>query len=237
MTGAAPLDAVMLSYDEPLADELHARLTEVLGVPVKRLHGVRGMRRAYRLTAEVADTDQFLLADGDFAIDGRFDPGAVAPLAEGVAMRVWQAVNPVNGLVYGYGGLKLIRRSALREMGQAIDVLAALPGRTEFAQQVAGVTRFNQSPFHAWKAGFRECAMLAAGSEYGMAEAGAAERIEAWIAGKDGEFAVFAACGAAEGVAFAEHAARLHGTFDLINDPDWLRARFASSAAQSAVAG
>jgi hypothetical protein len=228
-------DVVMLSYDEPLADELHTRLTEVLGRPVKRLHGVRGMRRAYRLTAEVADTDQFLLADGDFAIDARFDSGAVAPLAEGVAMRVWRAVNPVNGLVYGYGGLKLVRRSALREMGEAIDVLAALPGRTEFAQQVAGVTRFNQSPFHAWKAGFRECAMLAAGSEYGMAEDRARERIEAWIASEHGEFAVFAACGATEGVAFAAQADRQHGAFDLINDPGWLRARFTAGAAESAV--
>lgn len=44
-------------------------------------------------------------------------------------MRAWQAVNPVNNLTYGYGGLKLIRRTALRKMGQALDVLAALPGR------------------------------------------------------------------------------------------------------------
>lgn len=143
MTG---FEAVQLSYDEPLAGSLHTRLTRVLGGTVKRLHGVRGMRRAYRLTAELVDTEQFFLADGDFAIDPEFPTAAVQPLADGVAMRVWQAVNPVNGLTYGYGGLKLIRRSALREMGQAVDVLAALPGRIEFCRRTAGVTRFNQSP-------------------------------------------------------------------------------------------
>ncbi|MEV6841682.1 hypothetical protein AB0N17_46040, partial [Streptomyces sp. NPDC051133] len=139
------------------------------------------VHRAYRLCAEVVDREQFFLADGDFAIDTDFAPAMVEPLDEGVSMRVWRAVNPVNGLTYGYGGLKLIRRSALREMGEAVDVLAALPGRIEFAEQSAGVTRFNQSPFHAWRAGFRECAMLARGSEYGTSEPGAACSVSAIV--------------------------------------------------------
>ncbi|WP_256638201.1 hypothetical protein [Streptomyces murinus] len=70
-------DAVQLSYDEPLADSLHIRLARLLGGTVKRLHGVRGMRRAYRLTAELVDTDMFFLADGDFAIDLEFPTATV----------------------------------------------------------------------------------------------------------------------------------------------------------------
>ncbi|MGH3754778.1 MAG: hypothetical protein ACRDRP_19180 [Pseudonocardiaceae bacterium] len=81
------------------------------------------------------------------------------PLADGVSMRVWRAVNPVNGLAYGYGGLKLIRTSALREMGQAVDVLAALPGRVEFSGHTAGTTLFNQTPVPRLEGGFRECAI------------------------------------------------------------------------------
>ncbi|MDX3388324.1 hypothetical protein PV682_43860 [Streptomyces niveiscabiei] len=77
------VDAVMLSYDEPRAGLLHTRLERVLGVEVKRLHGVVGMRRAYRLAAEVVDTDEFLLADGDFVIDTAFDLRTVTPLADG----------------------------------------------------------------------------------------------------------------------------------------------------------
>jgi hypothetical protein len=230
-------DAVQLSYDEPLADSLHTRLTRVLGGTVKRLHGVRGMRRAYRLTAELVDTEQFFLADADFAIDPEFPTATTQPLANGVAMRVWQAVNPVNGLTYGYGGLKLIRRSALREMGQAVDVLAALPGRVEFCRQTAGITRFNQTPFHAWKAGFRECAMLARGSEYGMTDASAQERIAAWTASRDGEFAVFAAAGARDGIAFAKAAARDPQHFEALNDPPWLHQHFTTLHGEQAVTG
>ncbi|MGW7359638.1 hypothetical protein ACWGI0_24145 [Streptomyces sp. NPDC054802] len=234
MTG---FDAVLLSYDEPMANSLHSRLQRTLGGTVKRLHGVHGMRRAYRLCAEVVEREQFFLADGDFAIDTEFDTAAVAPLDEGVSMRVWRAVNPVNGLSYGYGGLKLIRRSALREMGQAVDVLAALPGRIEFADQTAGVTRFNQSPFHAWKAGFRECAMLARGSEYGMADDEARQRVQAWTSSRDGEFVTYAASGARKGVAFAREAARDVEQFDHLNDPSWLRARFTVAHGDQAVSG
>ncbi|MCX4902431.1 hypothetical protein OG571_46670 (plasmid) [Streptomyces sp. NBC_01369] len=80
MTG---FDAVVLSYDEPLAEKLHARLQRVLGLKVKRLHGVHVMRRAYRLAAEVVDAEQFLLADGDFVIDTEFAVGDIEPLADG----------------------------------------------------------------------------------------------------------------------------------------------------------
>ncbi|WP_323371589.1 hypothetical protein [Streptomyces katsurahamanus] len=234
MTG---FDAVFLSYDEPMADSLHSRLQRTLGGAVKRLHGVHGMRRAYRLCAEAVDCEQFFLSDGDFAIDADFDPTAVEPLDEGVSMRVWRAVNPVNGLTYGYGGLKLIRRSALREMGEAVDVLAALPGRVEFAERAAGVTRFNQSPFHSWKAGFRECAMLTRGSEYGMADGDARWRVDAWSRSSDGEFAAFAAAGAREGVAFAREAVRHPDQFERLNDPSWLWQRFTTAHGDQAVSG
>ncbi|MFD4505323.1 hypothetical protein [Streptomyces sp. NPDC058457] len=93
------------------------------------------------MAAEVVDHEQFLLADGDFVFAAEFALPAVEPLAEGVSMRVWRARNPVSALVYGYGGLKLIRRSSLRELGEAVDVLAVLPGRIEFTGDVAGTTR------------------------------------------------------------------------------------------------
>jgi hypothetical protein len=230
-------DAVFLSYDEPMANSLHSRLQRTLGGTVKRLHGVQGMRRAYRLCAEVVEREQFFLADGDFAIDTDFCPAAVEPLDDGVSMRVWRAVNPVNGLTYGYGGLKLIRRSALREMGEAVDVLAALPGRIEFAQHTAGITRFNQSPFHAWKAGFRECAMLVRGSEYGVADGDARQRVQAWTTSRSGEFAAYAAAGGRDGLAFARDAGLGPRRFEHLNDPAWLRGRFTAVHGDRAVVG
>lgn len=226
-------DTVFLSYDEPLADELYARLASRFGA-VKRLHGVCGMRRAYRLTAELVDTDAYFVADADLDIDPTFDPGAVEPLAQGVSMRVWRTVNAVNGLAYGYGGLKLLRRADVVVLGEAVDVLAALPGRTEFIRQVAGRTRFNQSPLHAWRAGFRECAMLTRGCEYGTARPDAHARVRAWTSSGDGPYAEHARGGAAAGVAFARQAGADPARFEVLNDPAWLAARFAEHTSELA---
>ncbi|MFG1921072.1 hypothetical protein [Cryptosporangium sp. NPDC048952] len=229
---AGRFDGVFLSLDEPRADDLFARLCQSLG-PVKRLHGVRPMRRAYQLCAELADTEQFFLADGDFDIDPGFDPDSVEPLAPGTAMRVWQAHNPVNGLTYGYGGLKLIRSAALRDLGEAVDVLAALPGEIEFVGTPAGTTRIDQSAYHAWKAGFRECAMLARGCEYGATSTTSQQRrITAWTSGGTGPHADEAAFGAREGLTFAAASADDPIAWAQLNDPAWLRARFAESTGQ-----
>ncbi|WP_019611256.1 hypothetical protein [Nocardiopsis sp. CNS-639] len=224
-------DAVMLSFDEPLANDLHTRLERVLERPVKRLHGVVGMRRAYRLAAELVDTDAFLLADGDFHIHTTFtlEPDA---LGEDVAMRVWKAANPVTGRAYGYGGMKLISRDALRHLGEAVDVLAALPGRVEFLEQVAGTTRFDQSPYHAWKAAFREVAMLTRGCEYGADTDTTREQLRAWSAPAGGRFTRWVQRGARDGTAFARSTPDDAPAWQRLNDPVWLRARFDAACAQ-----
>lgn len=227
---AAPVrDCVLLSYDEPRADEHFELLTGVFGA-VRRLHGVRGMRRAYQLCAEVAETEEFFLADADLAIDPGFDPTLVALLAPGVPMRVWRTRNPVNGLVYGYGGLKLCRRSAfrhLRQVGDVVDVLAALPGRPDFAPQIAGNTRFDTSARHTWRAGFRECAMLTRGCDYGRIRDHEAEhRLRTWQTVGHGEFGAWARQGAEDGISFARQAGGNPAIWALINDPHWLDEHF-----------
>jgi hypothetical protein len=232
------LDCVFLSYDEPLADELYQRAVSVFG-RAKRVHGVHGMGRAYRLTGVVADTEHYFLVDGDFEVSRAFAVDSVPPLADDVVMRVWMARNAVNGLEYGYGGLKLCRRAAVRALplGEHVDVLAALPGRVEFEPTTAGTTRFNQSPYHAWRAGFRECSMLARGCEYGMPSDQARSRIAIWtrVAGR-GDFGEWAVRGARDGVAFARQCGDEVGRWLLINDPAWLRSRFAAAyGAASAV--
>ena len=222
------IDIVLLSYDEPLAGQLHLRLERVFGRKVKRLHGVAPMRRALKLTAELVDTEQYWLADGDFEIDLEFDPGAHAPLDDGVAMAVLQAVNAINGLVAGYGGLKLMRTEAIRGMRDGtVDVLAALD-RVDFRPVVAGVTRFNQSPFHTWRSGFREVAMLARGSEYGIDEDYTRFLIDRWCNSAGAPYASFGAAGARAGMAFARETAQDPDRWQCISDPAWLHEQFTS---------
>jgi hypothetical protein len=222
------IDIVLLSYDEPLAGELHTRLERVFGRRVKRLHGVAPMRRALKMTAELVDTEQYWLADGDFEINLDFDLDAMPPLPDGVSMAVLQAVNAINGLVAGYGGLKLMRTAAIRDMREGTrDVLAALD-HVDFIPVIAGVTRFNQTPFHTWRAGFREVAMLAHGSEYGMDRDYAQFQIDRWCNSAGATYASFGAAGAIAGVAFAQATAQDPDQWQCINDPSWLHREFTS---------
>ena len=143
-------------------------------------------------------------------------------------MRVWRTVNAVNGLVYGHGGLKLCRRQALRDMrDDVVDVLAGLPGRIEFTPAVAGRTRFNQSAWHAWRAGFRECAMLARGCEYGSNAGSTRRRIDRWLAGGSAPYADWSVRGARDGLTFARLTAPGDtGLWENLNRPAWLDRRF-----------
>ncbi|MEV6182886.1 hypothetical protein [Streptomyces sp. NPDC052015] len=79
--------------------------------------------------------------------------------------------------------------------------------------------------------------MLTRGSEYGMDDAEAGERIAAWTAGGEGEFTEFAVSGTREGVDFAHEAAREPALFDKLNDPAWLTQRFKGGHGEQAIAG
>jgi hypothetical protein len=224
-------DIVFLSYDEPRADELYQRISSVSKIPVKRLHGVRGMARAYRLTCELADTDQYFIADADLAVRNAFDFDHVDELPDGTDMAVWKTRNPVTGAIYGYGGLKLCRRDAIRQLEPCVlDVLAGLPGSVRFRAEIAGETCFNQSPFHAWRAGFRECCMLATGEdEYGARRETVQRQLRAWLEPpRVVPFADWAARGARDGIDFGAASERDPAALQQINDPEWLRERFAT---------
>jgi hypothetical protein len=113
--------------------------------------------------------------------------------------------------------------------------LGEMPGlrcRDHLTAEVAGYTRFNQSPYHTWRAGFRECSMLSRGSEYGMSASGTDQRIAAWLNSARGDFSAWARQGAADGVAFARQSGGDFATWDLINDPDWLLERFDARTAK-----
>ena len=99
------LDFVYISFREPNKEENWADLKNK--VPwAKRVDGVVGFDSAHKAAAELAETDFFISVDGDNIIDERFlletldwektDPRAV---------HRWRAMNNVNGLVYGNGGL------------------------------------------------------------------------------------------------------------------------------------
>jgi hypothetical protein len=74
------------------------------------------MGRAYKLTAEVVDSENYFIVDADNKIKGDFDLDGVLVPDEKLYIKIWSSENAVNGLVYGYGGLKLCNRASMRTL-------------------------------------------------------------------------------------------------------------------------
>lgn len=111
-------------------------------------------------------------------------------------------------------------RSSLRQLGEAVDVLAALPGRIEFVADITGTTRINESPRTTPGSPVSASARcLRAAPSTGMDDTKAAEWIAAQTTGGKGEFAQFAVSGAREGDAFAHEATRVPARFDKLKRP------------------
>jgi hypothetical protein len=132
----------------------------------KRVDGVKGSDAAHKAAAASSDTDRFILIDGDNIPDPSFfNQTLVLPNEEYEnAVFRWRARNHVNGLMYGNGGLSSWTRDYVMNMRTHENT----DGRDETVVEFCFDARYwamhdcysttypNQSPFHAWRAGFRE---------------------------------------------------------------------------------
>jgi hypothetical protein len=219
-------DVIFLSYDEPAADRNWLR---VLGrfPAARRVHGVRGLHAAHRECARVARTEHFYLIDADSELlpDARLEATGLE-LSSPHRAYLWRSRNAVNGLVSGFGGVKLIGRASLAAFTSELDLTV---GAAEFTtvDETASINRFNQSPMHAWRGAFRECARLAGGVLRRHTEEERARRLRVWTTeGADMPYGEWCVLGARQGVEFGR---RHHGRsreLALLNDYDALAGLF-----------
>jgi hypothetical protein len=216
-------DVVFVSYREPNAEE-NFRILRARVPGARRVHGVRGILNAYRQAAAIATTDMVWLVDGDAQLVPGFTFGfEAAPRGRDVTY-IWDSINPVNGLVYGYGGVKLMPRHRLLEAAVGpIDVTTRVAEYVNVGA-VSNVTAFNTDPFNSWRSAFRECAKLASGAVR-KDDPATAERLHTWSShGADRPFGRWCLQGAHDGIAWARHADG--ALLSKINDMDWLERRF-----------
>ena len=160
-------DIIFLSYDEPNAEKNYADL--LTKAPwAKRVHGVKGSDAAHKACAALSETEYFITVDADNIVDPKFlevevDVGALGLTPEHVFS--WCGKVHVNNLEYGNGGLKMWTRKFVNEMrthenAEEGDEL----GKVEFCfddkyyqfNENYSESFTNESPFQAWRAGFRE---------------------------------------------------------------------------------
>lgn len=217
-------DVIFVSYEEPDADENYARLLSFEPLS-KRVHGIKGVFKAWRKAARLATSSHFYLVEGDnWVLDGfSFHWPEPTPNAD---IYMWTARNAVNKIVWFNGGLKLLSRNAVFSMDKsAVDFFLSMKGERRIFADAATETRFNSSPFLAWRCGFRECAKLAGGI---VQHPRLHELLQIWqTVGAEAPNGEWCILGSRMGAAFGT---QNFGSDMLrkVNDMDWLKETFES---------
>jgi hypothetical protein len=160
-------DIIFLSYDEPNAEKNFADLCQKIPW-AKRVHGVKGSDAAHKACADLSETENFVTVDGDNVIDPDFlnlkiDVDELGLTKEHVFS--WCGKIHVNGLMYGNGGLKLWNKDFVTNMKTHENSdKNDTPSLVEFCfdnryyqfNENYSTSFTNESPFQAWRAGFRE---------------------------------------------------------------------------------
>ena len=222
-----PYDVVFLSYNEPFADQNYEKLLEK--VPnAKRIHGVKGIFNAHKQAAELADTRMFYVVDADAILLEDFKFEYFPSVWDEDMVHTWKSKNPINDLIYGYGGLKLFPTKLLREAKDwRIDFTTSISEKFKPMPIAANYTAFNTDPFNTWKSAFRECTKLSSSIIHRNKQDEDDERLEAWCTkGADRDFGTYAVAGAQAGKAWGIEYADNDAMLGKINDFEWLQNKF-----------
>ncbi len=219
-------DIFFLSYRESNAEENWQRLIQRFP-RAKRLHGVRGVLRAHQMLATLAESEFFFIVDGDNQIHDDFSFQTPFELYTD-SLYVWRAQNPVNDLVYGFGGIKLYNKALLAQPTKVgTDVATTIAPKYLPVPIIASTTAFHVSPQESWRGAFRECAKLTMQLFKKPGDIDTRERLAVWLTkGQDRLHGSWCLLGAKQGHEFAKKSISEVKTIDEINDFYWLETEF-----------
>jgi hypothetical protein len=222
-----PYDVVFISYQEPNADDNYQRLLKK-APNAKRVHGVKGIHQAHIAAAKLCETDMFYVVDGDAIIVDEFDFDYQVPRWDRDMVHVWRSKNPINDLVYGYGGVKLFPRELTLNMDTSkTDMTTSISSKFFPVQEVSNITKFNTGEFETWKSAFRECVKLASKSIDRQKDQETFKRLTIWTTeGADMPYGAYAIDGAKMGMEFGVKNKGNTSKLKLINDFEWLKETF-----------
>jgi hypothetical protein len=222
-----PYDIVFISYQEPNCDENYAKLLEQYP-NANRVHGVKGIHQAHIEAAKLCKTDMFWIIDGDAELVNTFDLDYQVARWDIDTVHVWRSKNPINNLVYGYGGVKLFPRLLTINMDiTKPDMTTSISSKFKAVHEISNITAFNTDPFNTWKSAFRECTKLASKIIDRQKDEETVERLEVWkTVGTDTPYGSYAIAGAIAGAEYGEKNKNNIESLKKINDFEWLKEQF-----------
>jgi len=228
-------DVFFISYHEQYADENFEALKDKVPI-AKRVDGIKGIFNAHKRAAELSKTKMFYVVDADALLveDFEFDyqltefDKTYRNVLKTNCVHTWRALNPINDLVYGYGGVKLFPTKGLKNATKwNVDFTTSVVKHFIPMPEVSNITAFNTDPFNTWKSGFRECVKLSS-SVIKNQHPDTEKRLDIWCTiGDDRLYGKDAIAGA---IAGRKYGIQHKGDIDAlskINDYDWLKEQYA----------
>jgi len=181
-----PLDIVFLSNGETNADENYEHLLKITkGLPnrVVRVDGVNGRVQAYHAAAEASNTNWLFTVFAKLKVDKDFDFSWQPDRLRKPKHYIFQAKNPLNGLVYGHQAMIAYNKKlTLANTGKGLDF--TLDDLHDSIEILSGIAEFNTDAYSTWRTAFREVIKLK--SDY---ETVSADRLKIWLSTAEGNFA------------------------------------------------
>jgi len=212
-------DIIFISYNEPNAVENFSRLKERFPL-VKHVSGVTGIHQAHIAAAKRSFSPMFWVVDADAIVLDTFNFNYELTKEEHDIVHVWRSRNPINGLEYGYGGVKLLPKKLTIDMDvTSTDMTMNISSRFKAMEEVSNITAFNTDPFSTWRSAFRECCKLAVtNNEESLS------RLNVWCTINDAvPYGYYAYLGALAGKTYGQKNASDKEALCKINDFTWLK--------------
>jgi hypothetical protein len=165
------------------------------------------------------------IVDADAIVLDSFDFSYIPDITNQDTVYVYTSINPINGLEYGNGGVKLFPRLATVNMDTTTnDMSTSISDKFKVVDEISNIAAFNVNEFSTWRSAFRECAKLSSETIKGQVDDETNERLRIWTTvGKDKPFGEYCIKGASDGMEFGlSNGADLN----LINNFDWLKEQF-----------
>lgn len=221
-------DVVFISYHESNAEENWQRVLKKVPSAM-RVDGVKGIFNAHKAAAKLVKTDMFYVVDGDACIKDNFNFDFQPSLHNRDCTHIWQARNPINGLVYGYGGVKLFSTKVMKKTRswKTLDLSTTVIDKLKLIDVVSNITAFDTDPKSVWRSAFRECVKLCYNVLVDPKDTESQKRLDQWlIGGESHRYGQYARDAARSAVEWTNENHNDLKTLQLVNDRQWIENKF-----------
>jgi hypothetical protein len=162
LTLSNPMDIVFLSNGETGAEENWEhlqRVTKGLSNRVVRVDGVKGRVQAYHAAVEASNTPWAFTVFAKLKVSPKFDFNWQPDRLQQPKHYIFQAKNPVNGLIYGHQAMIAYNKKlTLENYGYGLDF--TLDDEHASVELLSGTAMYNTDAFSTWRTAFREVIKL-----------------------------------------------------------------------------